>query len=112
VVPEFKSSGKEQKEKKDHAATKAKIALEGCGNRQPWRITPSVMSGIFWRFLYLVAVMDRASRAVLPWRLSKTIDASFCVEAPEKALARFGKSKIFNTDPRFAIHQRDFYRRA
>jgi putative transposase len=49
-------------------------------------------------FLYLVAVMDWASRAVLSWRLSNTIDTSFCVEALEEALARFGKSAIFNTD--------------
>jgi putative transposase len=49
-------------------------------------------------FLYLVAVMDWASRAVLSWRLSNTMDASFCVEALEEALARFGKPGIFNTD--------------
>jgi putative transposase len=49
-------------------------------------------------FLYLVAIMDWASRAVLSWRLSNTMDASFCVEALEEALARFGKPGIFNTD--------------
>jgi putative transposase len=49
-------------------------------------------------FLYLVAVMDWASRAVLSWRLSNTMDASFCVEALQEALARFGKPEIFNTD--------------
>jgi putative transposase len=49
-------------------------------------------------FLYLVAVMDWASRAVLSWRLSNTMDTSFCVEAIEEALARFGKPEIFNTD--------------
>jgi putative transposase len=49
-------------------------------------------------FLYLVAVMDWASRAVLSWRLSNTIDASFCVEALEEALAKYGKPEIFNTD--------------
>jgi len=49
-------------------------------------------------FLYLVAVMDWASRAVLAWRLSNTIDGSFCVSALEEALARFGKPEIFNTD--------------
>jgi putative transposase len=49
-------------------------------------------------FLYLVAVMDWASRAVLSWRLSNTMDTSFCVEALEEALARFGKPEIFNTD--------------
>ena len=49
-------------------------------------------------FLYLVAVIDWASRAVLAWRLSNTMDVSFCVAALEEALARFGKPEIFNTD--------------
>ena len=49
-------------------------------------------------FLYLVAIMDWASRAVLSWRLSNTMDDSFCVGALEEALARFGKPEIFNTD--------------
>ena len=49
-------------------------------------------------FLYLVAVMDWTSRAVLAWRLSNTMDASFCVSALEEALARFGRPEIFNTD--------------
>jgi len=49
-------------------------------------------------FLYLVAVIDWASRAVLSWRLSNTMDASFCVEALEEALARYGGPEIFNTD--------------
>ena len=49
-------------------------------------------------FLYLVAIMDWASRAVLAWRLSNTMDVSFCVAALEEALARFGRPQIFNTD--------------
>src|SRR5476651_1685895 len=49
-------------------------------------------------FLYLVAIIDWASRAVLAWRLSNTIDSRFCVEALEEALERYGKPKIFNTD--------------
>lgn len=49
-------------------------------------------------FLYLVAVMDWASRKVLSWRLSNTLEASFCVEALEEALGRFGVPEIFNTD--------------
>ncbi len=49
-------------------------------------------------FLYLVAVIDWASRAVLAWRLSNTMDTSFCLAALEDALARFGKPEIFNTD--------------
>ena len=49
-------------------------------------------------FLYLVAIMDWASRYVLAWRLSNTLDASFCVEALDEALARHGTPEIFNTD--------------
>ena len=50
------------------------------------------------RFLYLVAVMDWATRKVLSWRVSNTMDVEFCIEALEEALARFGKPEIFNTD--------------
>ena len=49
-------------------------------------------------FLYLVAIMDWASRKVLAWRLSNTMDAEFCVAALEEALARHGRPEIFNTD--------------
>jgi putative transposase len=48
-------------------------------------------------FLYLVAVIDWATRAVLSWRLSNTMDVSFRVSALEEALARFGKPEIFNS---------------
>ena len=49
-------------------------------------------------FCYLVAVMDWASRRVLAWRLSNTLDPSFCTEALEEALNNFGVPEIFNTD--------------
>ena len=49
-------------------------------------------------FLYLVAVMDWASRKVLSWRLSNTLETSFCVEALQEALDRYGPPEIFNTD--------------
>ena len=49
-------------------------------------------------FLYLVAIMDWASRKVLSWRLSNTMDVDFCVAALEEALASYGKPEIFNTD--------------
>jgi len=48
-------------------------------------------------FFYLVAVMDWASRHVLSWRLSNTMDSAFCVEALEAAL-HLGVPEIFNTD--------------
>ena len=49
-------------------------------------------------FCYLVAIMDWASRRVLSWRLSNTLDASFCIEALEEALARYDAPEIFNSD--------------
>jgi len=49
-------------------------------------------------FLYLVAIMDWATRKVLAWWLSNTMDVGFCLMALEEALARFGTPEIFNTD--------------
>jgi putative transposase len=49
-------------------------------------------------FLYLVAIVDWASRAVLSWRLSTTMEADFCVEALHEAIERYGVPEIFNTD--------------
>jgi putative transposase len=49
-------------------------------------------------FVYLVAVIDWYSRAVLAWRLSNTMDVAFCVEALEEAIARHGQPEIFNSD--------------
>ena len=49
-------------------------------------------------FLYRVAVMDWATRHVLAWRLSNTMEAGFCVEALNEALSRYGGPEIFNTD--------------
>jgi putative transposase len=49
-------------------------------------------------FLYLCAVIDWYSRAVLAWELSNTLDARFCVEAVRRAIQRYGVPEIFNTD--------------
>ena len=49
-------------------------------------------------FVYLAAVVDWFSRRVLSWKLSITMEAAFCVEALEEALARHGTPEIFNTD--------------
>ncbi len=59
-------------------------------------------------FLYLVAVMDWATRHVLAWRLSNTMDARFCVEALNEALARYGTPEIFNTDQGGQFTSSDF----
>jgi len=49
-------------------------------------------------FIYLVAVMDWYSRYVLSWRLSNSLDSSFCIEALEDALMVYGLPEIFNSD--------------
>jgi transposase InsO family protein len=49
-------------------------------------------------FVYLAVVLDWFSRRVLAWRLSITMEAAFCVEALEDAMARHGKPEILNTD--------------
>ena len=49
-------------------------------------------------FLYLVAIMDWATRHVLAWRLSNSMDARFCIEALNEALAKYATPEIFNTD--------------
>jgi putative transposase len=49
-------------------------------------------------FVYLAAVVDWFSRRVLSWRLSITMDVSFCIEALEEAIEKHGRPEIFNTD--------------
>ena len=49
-------------------------------------------------FVYLAAVVDWFSRRILSWRVSITMEAAFCIEAVEEALARHGRPEIFNTD--------------
>jgi putative transposase len=48
--------------------------------------------------MYLIAIMDWATRRVLSWRLSNTLDTRFCVEALKEALFKYGAPEIFNTD--------------
>ncbi|MFW7354651.1 MAG: IS3 family transposase [Brucella sp.] len=59
-------------------------------------------------FVYLCAVVDWFSRKVLSWRLSITMEAAFCIEAVEEALARYGKPDIFNTDQGSQFTSNDF----
>ncbi len=59
-------------------------------------------------FVYLAAVVDWYSRRVLAWRLSITMEAAFCVEALEEALARHGKPDVFNTDQGSQFTGQDF----
>ena len=59
-------------------------------------------------FIYLAAVVDWFSRRVLAWRLSITMEASFCVEALEEALSKNEKPEIFNTDQGSQFTSEDF----
>lgn len=58
-------------------------------------------------FIYLTAVIDWFSRLVLAYRLSNSLDGTFCIEAVEEAIEKYGKPVIFNTDQgvQFSSHQ-------
>jgi len=58
-------------------------------------------------FIYLTAILDWYSRYVLAWRLSNTLDSSFCIEALESALA-FSTPEIFNSDQGSQYTSKDF----
>ncbi len=84
-------------------------------NRQEHKIYPYLLKGVnidrpnlVWStdityipvsqgFLYLVAIIDWYSRYVLSWRLSNTLDVSFCIDALEEALEK-GSPEVFNSD--------------
>jgi putative transposase len=59
-------------------------------------------------FAYLVAIIDWYSRRVLAWRLSNTMDTTFCIEALREAMERFGTPEIFNTDQGAQFTSEDF----
>ena len=64
-----------------------------------WRIVrPRFLLMFLSLFVFLVAIIDLYSRLVLAWRLSNTLKTTFCVEALYKALERYGRPEIFNTD--------------
>jgi len=59
-------------------------------------------------WVYLVAIVDWATRAVLSWRLSNTCDRFFCIEALEEAIQRYGTPEIFNSDQGATFTSPDF----
>jgi len=59
-------------------------------------------------FVYLVAIMDWHSRKVLSWRLSNSMDSSFCVDALKEAIEHYGAPTIFNTDQGSQFTSEDF----
>ena len=58
--------------------------------------------------IYLAAVVDWATRRILAWRVSITLDAGFCIEAREEALSRHGQPEIFNSDQGSQFTSTDF----
>jgi putative transposase len=61
-------------------------------------------------FMYLVAILDVASRKVLAWRLSNTLTTDFCLEALEEAMHKYGRPEIFNTDQGSQFTDQDWIR--
>lgn len=59
-------------------------------------------------FIYLVAIMDWATRRILSWEISQTLDNGFCISALRRALAQWGTPKIFNTDQGSQFSSFDF----
>ena len=78
----------------------SRICCAGCAITRPNQVWAMDITYIPMArgFVYLAAVIDWFSRRVLAWRVSITMEAAFCVEALEEALARHGKPEIFNTD--------------
>ena len=74
--------------------------LRGLEIRRPHQVWCADITYIPMRrgYLYLVVVMDWASRCALAWQLSNTLDSGFCVNALESAFGGYGKPEIFNTD--------------
>jgi len=74
--------------------------LEGVAIERPNQVWSTDITYVRLKhgFAYLVAIMDWHSRSVLSWRLSNTMDASFCCDALDEALMKYGAPEIFNSD--------------
>jgi len=81
--------------------------LEVCRINQVWAADITYIP-MAVGFAYLVAVIDWHSRLVLAWRLSNTMDTTFCLEAVQEALSRYGRPEIFNTDQGSQFTSDDF----
>jgi len=71
--------------------------LEITHSNQAWA-TDITYTGVKGSRAYVVAVEDLFSRKILSWKVSNTMDTSFCIDALEEALRKNGKPEIFNTD--------------
>jgi putative transposase len=58
--------------------------------------------------LYLVAIIDWYSLKVLSWRLSNSMDTTFCIDALKEALSKYGTPEIFNTDQGSQFTSKEF----
>ena len=85
--------------------------LRGVNITEPNHVWASTYIPRALGFLYLVAIIDWATRAVLAWRLSNTMDTGFCIAALDEALARHGTPK-YSTPIRGRDHQRRLHRQA
>ena len=66
-------------------------------SNQVWAIDITYIP-INGKFCYFVGIIDWCSRAILSYRISNSLDTSFCLEALKEALERYGKPEIFNSD--------------
>ena len=60
--------------------------------------------------VYLIAILDIYSRKILSWEISNTMDTQFCINALDKAIKRYGRPEIFNTDQGSQFTSKDFTR--
>ena len=86
--------------KRNHQHKVYPYLLKGLNINSPNQVwaTDITYIGLEGGFVYLVAVIDWFSRYVLSWRLSNSLENTFCVEAIKEAVDTFGKPDIINTD--------------
>jgi len=96
--------------KRDHAHKVYPYLLGGLVINRPNHVWSTDITYIRLRrgWVYLVAILDWATRAVLSWRVSNTCDRYFCIEALEEALRIYGQPEIFNTDQGATFTSPDF----
>jgi putative transposase len=84
----------------DKTDRKYPYLLKGMAITRPNQVWASdiTYTGVKGSRAYVVAIEDLFSRKILSWKVSNTIDTSFCIEALEEAFMRNGKPEIFNTD--------------
>lgn len=100
------NTSKANKQHKVYPYLLRNIAIERCN--QVWS-TDITYIRLRHGFAYLVVIMDWYSRSVLSWRLSNTMDPSFCCEALDEALKAYGCPEVFNSDQGQSVYLKGFY---